>query len=559
MTRETLQIIIDAIDKTSSTFRGVEGNIKNIEEKIHSVGKTMQSVGTKMMAAGAAMAGALVFEGKKALDSYMEQENAVKRLEGALKNVKTARDNDITSLLAQASALQKVTRFGDEQIISAQGILATFQLNQKQIERLIPSLIDMAEGVARIDGSMPSLEQNAIMVAKALGGEDIEGLTGALRRVGVIMTPTQQQILKTGTMEQRLNIMTEILRQNFGGLGEEMGKTTSGRITQMQNALGDLRETIGETLATALAPFIKKITEWAQRPETVEMFKKLAGAAVEFGRAIAAFVMPIVTKVINKFEEWASKHPELVKVVLAVIGALIGFGMILTVLGTALTAISLIMAVVGKVFVAVGVVIGALSSPILIVIGLLAIIGAAIYVVARNWRGAMSTISNLWHAYVVIPLHTAWIEIQAKLKTIYDFFEYIWFRISAVTHKVWSGIVNGIKGFINSIIRAINGMISGLNKIHISIPSWVPSLGGKSLGFNIGYIPYLAEGGLITQPTLAMVGEAGPEAVVPLNKSGIGNITVIVKDNTFVNLDEVVDRVDRVLAERLRNRIKLAY
>jgi len=538
MTRETLQIIIDAIDKTSSTFGGVESNIKNIEEKIHSVGKTMQSVGTKMMAAGTAMAGALVFEGKKALDSYMKQENAVRRLEGALKNVKTARDNDITSLLAQADALQKVTRFSDEQIISAQGILATFQLNQKQIERLTPSLIDMAEGIARVDGSMPDLEQNAIMVAKALGGEDIEGLTGALRRVGVIMTPTQQQILKTGTMEQRLNIMTEILRQNFGGLGEEMGKTTSGNIAQMQNALDDLQETIGETLATALTPFIKKITEWAQRPETVEMFKKLAGAAVEFGRVIAAFVMPIIMKIINKFEEWTSKHPELIKAVLAVISVLIGFGTILTMFGA---------------------IMGALSSPILIVIGLLTIIGAAIYVVARNWHGAMSTISNLWHAYVVIPLHTAWIEIQTKLKTIYDFFQYIWFRISAVTYGIWSGIVNGIKGFINSIIRAINGMISGLNKIHISIPGWVPGLGGKSLGFNIGYIPYLAEGGLITQPTLAMVGEAGPEVVVPLNKSGIGNITVIVKDNTFVNLDEVVDRVDRVLAERLRNRIKLAY
>lgn len=85
---------------------------------------------------------------------------------------------------------------------------------------------------------------------------------------------------------------------------------------------------------------------------------------------------------------------------------------------------------------------------------------------------------------------------------------------------IWNGIVAGIKSVINSVIAAINGMIGGLNKVKFSVPSWVPLMGGKSFGFNIPKIPKLASGGIIDQPTLAMIGERGKkEAVLPLEQN----------------------------------------
>ena len=71
----------------------------------------------------------------------------------------------------------------------------------------------------------------------------------------------------------------------------------------------------------------------------------------------------------------------------------------------------------------------------------------------------------------------------------------------------------------------INGSIRAANKIGFSLPDWV---GGKEFKFNIPEIPKLAEGGIVNQPTLAMIGEAGPEAVVPLNRGGgaMGGVTV---------------------------------
>lgn len=108
------------------------------------------------------------------------------------------------------------------------------------------------------------------------------------------------------------------------------------------------------------------------------------------------------------------------------------------------------------------------------------------------------------------------------------------------------------KAPINALIDIINGFINGLNQI--KIPDWVPGVGGKNM--NIPKIPKLARGGVVDRATLAVVGEAGREAVVPLEnntgwldkiasqlaeKGGAGSQaqTIIVK----IGEDELVRRV----------------
>lgn len=101
---------------------------------------------------------------------------------------------------------------------------------------------------------------------------------------------------------------------------------------------------------------------------------------------------------------------------------------------------------------------------------------------------------------------------------------------------IFDGIVDNIKGSVNAVIGFINGLISGvcdgintiikaMNKLKWDVPDWVPVLGGKTFGFNLQtiaapQIPMLANGGVITQPTLAMMGEYSgashnPEIVAP--------------------------------------------
>jgi hypothetical protein len=78
------------------------------------------------------------------------------------------------------------------------------------------------------------------------------------------------------------------------------------------------------------------------------------------------------------------------------------------------------------------------------------------------------------------------------------------------------------KTVFNTIARLWNNTIG---KLSFTFPDWVPGLGGK--GFSVPNIPMLADGGIVTGPTLAMIGEAGPEAVIPLDRArNMGNVTV---------------------------------
>jgi len=110
-------------------------------------------------------------------------------------------------------------------------------------------------------------------------------------------------------------------------------------------------------------------------------------------------------------------------------------------------------------------------------------------------------------------------------------------------------VFGAIKMEINAIISLANMAIRALNGINISIPSWIPGLGGKSFGINLPTIPMLAEGGIVTKPTLAMIGEAGAEAVVPLSKGGMGggiNVTVNVGGSVVQEQDLAVSVRDQI-------------
>jgi hypothetical protein len=70
------------------------------------------------------------------------------------------------------------------------------------------------------------------------------------------------------------------------------------------------------------------------------------------------------------------------------------------------------------------------------------------------------------------------------------------------------------KTVFNGIARIWN---STVGKISFKVPGWVPGVGGK--GFDMPNIPMLADGGIVTSPTLALIGEGnGPEAVIPLDR-----------------------------------------
>jgi len=126
--------------------------------------------------------------------------------------------------------------------------------------------------------------------------------------------------------------------------------------------------------------------------------------------------------------------------------------------------------------------------------------------------------------------------------------------VSKVIGTAFRVVFDGIKITINSLISLANGAIRALNGINVSVPSWVPGLGGKSFGFDLKTIPMLAEGGIVTKPTLAMIGEAGAEAVIPLSK-GMGGINVVVNvQGSVVQEEDLAISVRDQIAILMRRR-----
>jgi phage-related protein len=119
--------------------------------------------------------------------------------------------------------------------------------------------------------------------------------------------------------------------------------------------------------------------------------------------------------------------------------------------------------------------------------------------------------------------------------------EYIINKIVAGAKAIASGLASALKTIINGAITVVNTAIRGLNAASSAINAIIP--GGDPVG-KIDQIPKLAKGGIVTQPTLALIGEAGPEAVVPLNGSReFGNITINIEAGLVSTPDQIGQQI----------------
>lgn len=166
------------------------------------------------------------------------------------------------------------------------------------------------------------------------------------------------------------------------------------------------------------------------------------------------------------------------------------------------------------------------------------------------WQGISTLAGTVWGAIsgaITGAMSTAWSTLQSIWGGVTAWFDGLWNGVvSGATNilggigKAVSGALSGIggviKGAINGVISGVNSVISAINSISVTIPSWVPFVGGNSIGFKISAIPKLAQGA-IAMPRSggfpAIIGDGGePEAIVPLSKAadlgfgGGGGITV---------------------------------
>jgi hypothetical protein len=205
---------------------------KKSEKQIKGVGGALGGLAKQAGIAAAAYFGtrALLNGVKQSIDLFAKQELAEKKLEAALGRTSNA-------LLNQAKALQQVTMFGDETIIEAQALIGSFVKEEEAIASATKATLDLAAAKGM------ELTVAADLVSKTLGSS-----TNALSRYGIEVTGA------VGSTE-RLESLTGNLANVFGGQATQQTDTLAGAMAQMNNAIGDTQEAMGEALEPLMKSF----------------------------------------------------------------------------------------------------------------------------------------------------------------------------------------------------------------------------------------------------------------------------------------------------------------
>jgi hypothetical protein len=228
--------------------------------------------------------------------------------------------------------------------------------------------------------------------------------------------------------------------------------------------------------------------------------KRLALSISETKESIGAALIPVVEKLLpylQQFAQWASENSKTFLVIAGVIGgialAIIAINTAMTIWTALTTAFTAVQAAFNAVM--------AMNPITLMVIAVAALI-AGLILAYQKFEGFRNIVDSVF----------SFIKkgVKAGIDGITSYLQFVL--------GIYKGIFNGIASLWNNTF----------GKLSFKVPGWVPGIGGK--GFDVPDIPMLAEGGIVTRPTLALIGEAGAEAVIPLSKMNQGgNIYVTVQ------------------------------
>lgn len=257
----------------------------------------------------------------------------------------------------------------------------------------------------------------------------------------------------------------------------------AGLFESVTSLVKDIITDVGDTMKRVYSEYIKPAME-----NFVGGFQKVASAALDFYNN---YLAPTIDNVINILKEvWDKSIKPLVDKIGNVIGKIV---LLLGVLWNNVLAplVSWVIDTFGPGF------------------------SAAIEEVAKVFKSVVDNISKIIGGLLD--------SLQGILDFLIGVFTGDWKRawqgLSDFVTGLWKSLTGVLKAPFNFMIDAINTIIGAINKLSFDVPDWVPGIGGTTFGFNIPKIPKLADGGIVSRATQFIAGEAGAEAVVPLQNS----------------------------------------
>ena len=481
-----------AASTIGSKFEAVGNKVSTFGQKFQNVGNVLASLG-----AGAAIGGLV-----KAGLSAKQVETQINALTGSTQ--KTAQVMGVAQQAAAQFGLGQTT--AAKAVADLYGRLAPTGISLENIKTIFFGVNNAANtmglSLAETDGVMLQLSQ--ALGSGALQGDELRSIMERLPAVGQavakVMNVTVGEVKQLGADGK---ITTDVLIKAAAEL-QNFASVDPTPVKLFNAAVEDLQTELGENLIPLIIPLIQGLTSVVQAFGNLP--EPLQTVIVAVGGLAAAFVVvaPLISAV-------GSAISVLGPIISAVVGFLTG--------GSGLAT-------------AVGAVIAVLSGPVGWIAAIIAA-GVALYAFRDQIGSFVGAAVNLFkefanfaYSILVEPLVSNFQFIVAQAQSIFP-------RIGEAIRNAFTGVQDFVKGIINNIIgaferfansaiSALNAVIRAANKLPGVNISLAPSVSIPRLAEG-GYataagIKQFAKGGMVNKGTLAIVGEAGPEYIIPEGK-----------------------------------------
>lgn len=441
--------------------------------------KAFKAIGKAAALAGGALAAGLGASVKAAADDAQEQAKLAK----TLKNNANATDDVVASVEEQIGAMTLATGVADTKLRKGLENLARATGSTELSMELLTTAMDISAATGK------DLDTVTLGLGRAYNGQFT-----ALKKLGV---PLSENVTET----KNFSGAVDELNMAFGGTQAALSETAAGRFERLKTAFGESAETLG----SALLPALETATGFATRT-LIPAFQKVSETFEKDG------VKGVLQLFGDTIKEQGPKAIQAIGGVLKDIGEWI--------VNTGLPALRDKLVQLKDAFTAwikesgddlgknLGSWLGKLVDWILTKgVPKLIETTAKLTVALLKWLVDIGP-------SVIDAVATFSVELTKSL---------VGTTIDAIKELAGKGVEIG-KAFANAIIGVVNTQI--IDRINDLLEFKVGPI--KVNPPDIPRIPALAEGGIVTRPTLALIGEAGPEAVVPLNRANTmgGGVTI---------------------------------
>lgn len=522
MADQRLEILVEMKDRASSVIKDIGTHLNTTKGMFENAKDASMNFAKGL----AVMGGGIVAFGGMALKAAADTEQTKVAFTTMLGSAEKAK-----AFMVDLQAFAMKTPFELKGLESSAKQLLAYGSSQEKILPQLKMLGDISAGVGQDKLPQLILAFGQVQAATKLTGNELRQFTEAgVPLIGALAEQFKVSADKIPDMVSNGVIKFKDVEAALGKLTAEGGK--------FHDLMGAQAETLTGKVSNLKDAWDKFLRE--QGAQLIEWGKKIVDALTGF----VSGTLPNIIEKIQQLTQFFKDHNSA-----------------LIIVATTITAMLIPAAY------ALATAFWAMSSPLIPWMIGGAIIGgiiAGIYEIVKNWDMIKAKAAEIWDSIytkhkvvfdaiavvvktlfaVMMPLFTLGLS---AIKAVWDMgFDGFLEKVKSI----FEAIKETIKSGINWVIGKINDLISKINSVSSKVGDFI----GVSAP-QIPNIPMLAQGGIVTKPTLAMIGEAGAEAVIPLNKMnsiGTGGAQVVVNVYGDITGEELVEKIGDQLTRKLQ-------